>query len=705
MKHSTLKWLFMSIMLCVGVGAWGQVSSVAPADGKSYVIAAYVNSKYYALPNGTVNGSTITGVEISLNKLNKVNTSDAAGKTWTLEEGTEGNAGKYYLTYTSGSDTYYLYKNGTGKNNYNFAINKTSKNYWSFTTNGTGYTVAANGRGDNNVNVQCNAGTFRCYSEATPIILLEIGNVPTKDPIGIFGDVADIEIAVGANQTFDASGYFTIDGDATQSATLAVTPEEGAGTHAYFKDGKIFATSYGTEEFTITATPDAADSEKYGNATKKFNVKVLKVPDLSGITATSVGYGETHTVTAPSAGSLTVASSNTTVASVSGTVITAEAVGTSTITVTSAKNEEYIAGETSFVLTVTAPEGGTAAKVSTPIVLFEETFANCDGTGPSGDSWSGNIASSTFDSDNDGWTSTSNKYAGNGCARFGTGSSTGNATTPAISFDGTTIYTLTFKAGAWNGDGTTLTLSCDDDNAVIGKISFTMSNNAWSNFETTVKAASGSKLTFSSSSKRFFLDDVKLTKPGADPTETVTLNASGYATFCSVYPLDFSAATSYSAWQITDADKDAITFEQITGVIKGGQGIFLTGEAGATINIPSKVSEDVTLENNLLVGTTAPTYVTTEANGNVNFGLSGDTFRRINAGKVPAGKAYLPVASVDAPAAEAHARFIFKDETSGIDTVREMNVNDGAIYNLAGQKMQKLQKGINIVNGKKIFVK
>lgn len=172
---------FCALMILISMPgkAVGQVSSATPANGNSYVVAAYVNNKYYALPNGAVNGGTITGVEIQLNALNKVNTSVASGKTWTLEEGSGNYTGKYYIKYTSGSDTYYLYKNGTGNSNYNFAVNKTSKNYWSFTTNGTGYTVAAVDRGSNNLNIQCNSGTFRCYRDATAIRLLEIGDVPS----------------------------------------------------------------------------------------------------------------------------------------------------------------------------------------------------------------------------------------------------------------------------------------------------------------------------------------------------------------------------------------------------------------------------------------------------------------------------------------------------------------------------------------------
>ena len=68
---------------------------------------------------------------------------------------------------------------------------------------------------------------------------------------------------------------------------------------------------------------------------------------------------------------------------------------------------------------------------------------------------------------------------------------------------------------------------------------------------------------------------------------------------------------------------------------------------------------------------------------------------------IPAGKAYLVDTST--PAKE-FLGFDFDDPT-GIDDVN-VNLNDNdAIYNLAGQRLQKMQKGINIVNGKKIMVK
>ncbi len=177
LSFPSLASLICLCMLTVGSGnVWGQVSSQAPADGESYVIAVYSGSKYYALPNEAVNGTTISGVEIELNAYNKVSTTAAAGKTWTLEEGTDDNEGQYYFKYTSGGDTYYLYKNGTGKSNVNFKVSTGDKNYWSFATSGTGYIVTAVDRGSNHPNIYLDGTTFKCNNSTSVIRLLPIGD-------------------------------------------------------------------------------------------------------------------------------------------------------------------------------------------------------------------------------------------------------------------------------------------------------------------------------------------------------------------------------------------------------------------------------------------------------------------------------------------------------------------------------------------------
>ena len=51
---------------------------------------------------------------------------------------------------------------------------------------------------------------------------------------------------------------------------------------------------------------------------------------------------------------------------------------------------------------------------------------------------------------------------------------------------------------------------------------------------------------------------------------------------------------------------------------------------------------------------------------------------------------------------------IHVESSTGIESIQDSklkNINEDAIYNLSGQRLQKMQKGINIVNGKKIWVK
>ena len=180
---------------------------------------------------------------------------------------------------------------------------------------------------------------------------------------------------------------------------------------------------------------------------------------------------------------------------------------------------------------------------------------------------------------------------------------------------------------------------------------------------------------------------------------TTNLNASGYATYCSEYPLDFTNAEGYSAWQITGVNGTAIAFEQVTGKVKGGTGLLLKGEPGATIALTSAASDNE-LDGNLLEGTLAPTYVEADA----YYGLSGQTFVKVNPGTAPKGKALLPASAIGDSNVKVLA-FSFDDDATGIGVIDngQRTTDDGVIYNLAGQRLQKLQRGINIVNGKKVL--
>ena len=70
---------------------------------------------------------------------------------------------------------------------------------------------------------------------------------------------------------------------------------------------------------------------------------------------------------------------------------------------------------------------------------------------------------------------------------------------------------------------------------------------------------------------------------------------------------------------------------------------------------------------------------------------SGDT--------IAAGKGYLEF--VGSPV----KLFLFEGgDATGIEAIdNEQLTNDNKIYNLAGQRLQKIQRGMNIINGKKVL--
>jgi hypothetical protein len=73
-------------------------------------------------------------------------------------------------------------------------------------------------------------------------------------------------------------------------------------------------------------------------------------------------------------------------------------------------------------------------------------------------------------------------------------------------------------------------------------------------------------------------------------------------------------------------------------------------------------------------------------------------FYEAESGKIAAGKAYLEL-----PAGTEIKGFLFPgDDPTGIVSF-EKAIENGLIYNIAGQRQSKMQKGINIVNGKKVL--
>ena len=161
--------------------------------------------------------------------------------------------------------------------------------------------------------------------------------------------------------------------------------------------------------------------------------------------------------------------------------------------------------------------------------VFYESFDKNAGTGGNNDDkWSDSDANTEVSTDNfdkTGWSVTKG-YAGNKCIKLGTSSVMGIATTPALGVTGNAE--LRFKAGAWNGDATTINITINNG-GTLSASSVTIANNAFTDYTISISDATPeSTITFSAtkaSKNRFFLDEVEVYANSSElPAAGISLN-------------------------------------------------------------------------------------------------------------------------------------------------------------------------------------
>jgi len=184
-------------------------------------------------------------------------------------------------------------------------------------------------------------------------------------------------------------------------------------------------------------------------------------------------------------------------------------------------------------------------------------------------------------------------------------------------------------------------------------------------------------------------------------TCTVNLNSDGattptyYATFCA--PFSYTVSNGTKAYTLEQSGEWLIPTE-IKGEVAAGTPVLLKGtSATATLNIYSGYAESP-LATTALTGTYLPKtiegstdYVLGKKDGKVGF-------YHWSSNNLAANRAYL--------AGSSNARgfaLMFDDDATGIVAPIGETEEGITIYNLSGQRLNKMQKGINIVNGKKVL--
>lgn len=184
--------------------------------------------------------------------------------------------------------------------------------------------------------------------------------------------------------------------------------------------------------------------------------------------------------------------------------------------------------------------------------------------------------------------------------------------------------------------------------------------------------------------------------------KSVTPTTNGYATFACSYPVNYRE-NGLKAYTIkVDEDNQKVAYTEFTGVVPAGKAVLVCGTEGQKYELtPATEKADATFATDLKV-----------SNGNVksdgtNFygfttkdGVSG--FVRVAKDvAVPLGKGYLRLTGNTA-AAPVFYSINIGGGTTGIGQVEvEKATENGAIYNLAGQRVDASYKGVVIKNGKK----
>ena len=181
------------------------------------------------------------------------------------------------------------------------------------------------------------------------------------------------------------------------------------------------------------------------------------------------------------------------------------------------------------------------------------------------------------------------------------------------------------------------------------------------------------------------------------PNPMVVNADAKYGTFCVPYVVDIpEGVQAYTVPSVNDRVLDLV---ELTGTIPANTPVVLYAESGySSTEVFGYVDERAPIES-LLTGvyeaTLAPvgSYVLQNQGGKVGFYHVEGTQPEVGA-----NRCYLTTSS------GIKAFFFDEDDATAIKAIdNAQQTAEGAIYNLSGQRMSKMQKGINIINGKKVL--
>ena len=190
---------------------------------------------------------------------------------------------------------------------------------------------------------------------------------------------------------------------------------------------------------------------------------------------------------------------------------------------------------------------------------------------------------------------------------------------------------------------------------------------------------------------------------------TVGTVRANIATYSSPFPVNLPEGVD--AYIAKQEGENNVVLQKITGALPANTGVILSSETAKEYIPTARTTEALATVNaadNKLVATTGnavPADVTAYILGKDNNNNSKAVFKKLSASNrtIAQYKAYL---TLDGTQSAQLMNFAFAgSDLTGIQNVTETSAKSKTAYDLAGRKVGKLQKGIYIVNGKKVIVK
>lgn len=305
-----------------------------------------------------------------------------------------------------------------------------------------------------------------------------------------------------------------------------------------------------------------------------------------------------------------------------------------------------------------------------------------------------------------------------------------------------TIYELSFKHAGWNGSNNNFYVKVtDDEGAVLPQQTCGKSNNGpqtagcWNTYTIIFVTGNGGnhKLSMRPSGNSAFTDvtlykadsqtltfaeDGSTPKFAAGTYPTVALDREFSTEKRSTMVLPFAltadetSAAFEEVYELDAVDGQSIKLAEATEIEAGKP--YLVKAKNAILSVTDKALDPKTTVKNTeksdasstvtFVGRFSPVVLTAADNGNA-YVVSNSTLYQVTSNvNVNAYRGYFTVDTTGGVGVKNFVLDFGNGETTSIEAL-ESETRDKVIYNLAGQRVQKAQKGIFIVNGKKVVIK